>query len=129
MIESFSCDESGKDLIKRESKDKSEYFAIVDESFSLSISQEEGLPDMIDDRTDDFIAIDALYSTPGTLVVSDLKKEMVVEDDSSLSLQEVPHYVFSPGIEEKNLEISHFLVQNKRVMCSPIFDEYSNEEE
>jgi hypothetical protein len=73
MIESFSCDESGKDLIKRESKDKSEYFAIVDESFSLSISQEEGLPDMIDDSVDDCIAIDALYSAPGTPIVLYLK--------------------------------------------------------
>jgi hypothetical protein len=129
MIESFSCDESGEDLIKRESKDKSEYFAVVDEIFSLSISQEEGLLDMIDDSVDDCIAIDALYSSPGTPVVSYLKEEMVVEEDSSLFLQEVPHDVFSPGIEEKNLEVSHFPVQNKRVVRSPIFDEYSDEEE
>jgi hypothetical protein len=69
MIEYFSCDDSGEDLIKRESKDKREYFAVVDEIFSLSISQEEFLPDMIDDRVDDFIAIDALYSPPGTPIV------------------------------------------------------------
>jgi hypothetical protein len=54
---------------------------------------------------------------------------MVVEEDSSLFLQEVPHDVFSPGIEEKNLEVSHFPVKNKRVVRSPIFDEYSNEKE
>jgi hypothetical protein len=94
----------------------------VDEIFSLSISQEEGLPYMIDDRVDDFIAIDALYSAPGTHVVSDLKEETVVEEDSSLFLQEVPHDVFSPRIEEKNLDVSHFPVQNKRVVFSPIFD-------
>jgi hypothetical protein len=101
----------------------------VDERFSPSISQEDSLPDMIDDSVDDCKSIDALYSAPSTLSISYLKEEMVVEDDSSLFLQEVPHDVFSPGIEEKNLEVSHFLVKNKRVVHSPIFEEYSDEEE
>jgi hypothetical protein len=35
MIECSSCDESGKYMIKRESEDKSEYLANMDEKFSL----------------------------------------------------------------------------------------------
>ena len=35
MMDSFSCNESGEDMIKRESKDKSKYFTVVDEIFSL----------------------------------------------------------------------------------------------
>jgi hypothetical protein len=84
---------------------------------------------MIDDSDDDCIAIDALYSAPGAPAVSDLKEEIVVEEDSSLFLQEVSHDVFSPVIEEKNQEIAHFSLKDKRVLCSPIFDEYSDEEE
>jgi hypothetical protein len=63
-IECSSCDESDEDLIERESKDESEYFENTDETFSLSISQEEVLPDMIDDNVDDGVNMDALYSTP-----------------------------------------------------------------
>jgi len=37
-IKCSSCDESGEDLIERESEDRSEYFANMDENFSLSIS-------------------------------------------------------------------------------------------
>jgi hypothetical protein len=32
-------------------------------------------------------------------------------------------------IAEKNQEIAHFYLQDKRVLSSPIFDEYSDEEE
>jgi hypothetical protein len=32
-------------------------------------------------------------------------------------------------IEEKNKEIAHFSLQDKRVLRSPIFDEYSDDEE
>jgi hypothetical protein len=106
-IECSSCDESGEDLIERESKDESEYFANTDENFSLSISQEEVLPDMIDDSIDDGVTMDALFSTPSTPVVSDLKEEMV---------------------EEKNQDISLFSLQDKRVMRSPTPEEYSEEE-
>ena len=49
-------------------------FANTDENFSLSISQEEVFPDMIDDSIDDGIAMDALFSTPSTPVVLDLKE-------------------------------------------------------
>jgi hypothetical protein len=129
MIESSSCDESGEDLIERESEDRSEYFANVDEIFSLSISREEGLPDMSVDSVDDCIAIDVSYSSPDAPVVSVVKEEIVVEEDSSLFLQEVSHDVFSPRIEEKNQEVAHFSLQDKRVLRSPIFDEYSDEEE
>jgi hypothetical protein len=52
-IESSSCNESGEDLIERESEDRSEYFENVDEIFSLSIFREEGLPDMSVDSVDD----------------------------------------------------------------------------
>ena len=52
-----------------------------------------------------------------------------MEEDSSLFLQEVSHDVFSPRIEEKNQEVAHFSLQDKRVLRSPIFDEYSDEEE
>jgi hypothetical protein len=68
-IKCSSCDESGKDLIERESEDKSEYLANTDEMFPLSISQEEVLPDMIDDSVDDGIAMDALFYAPSTPVV------------------------------------------------------------
>ena len=74
VIECSSCDESGKDMIERESEDKSEYSTNIDGKFYFSISQEEGLPDMIDDSADDFISIDALYSAPGTPSVLDLKE-------------------------------------------------------
>jgi hypothetical protein len=90
---------------------------------------EEGLQDMIDDSIDDCIAIDALYFSPNAPVVSYLKEEIIVEEDFSLFLQEVSHDVFSPVIEEKNQEIAHFSLQGKGVLGSPIFDEYSDEEE
>jgi cytochrome c-type biogenesis protein CcmE len=73
MIECSSCDESGEDLIERDNKDESEYFANTDEKFSIFISQEEVLPDMIDDSADVGITMDALFSTPSTFVVSNLK--------------------------------------------------------
>jgi hypothetical protein len=104
MIECSSCDESNEDLIERESKDKSEYFANTDENFTLSIFQEEVLPYMIDDSIDDGINMDALFSAPSTPVVSDLKEEVV---------------------EEKNQDIDLFSLQDKRVLCSPTPEEYS----
>jgi hypothetical protein len=74
MIECSSCDESGEDLIEREIKDESEYFANTEEFFSLSISQEEVLPNMIDDSIDDGVTMDALFSAPSTHVASYLKE-------------------------------------------------------
>jgi hypothetical protein len=107
MIECSSCDEPGEDLIERERKDESEYFENTYENVSLYISQEEVLPDMIDDSTDDGITMDELFSAPSTPVVLDLKEEMV---------------------EEKNQDISLFSLQDKRVLCSPTLEEYSKEE-
>jgi hypothetical protein len=104
MIECSSCDESGKDPIERESEDESEYLANTDEKFSLSISQEEVLLDVIDDSTDDGITMDALFSTPSTSVVSDLKEEMV---------------------EENNQDIALFSLQDRRVLRSPTPEVYS----
>jgi hypothetical protein len=107
MIECSLCDESSEDLIERERKDESEYFANTDEKFSLSISQEEVLHDMIDDSVDDGITMDALFFSPSTPVVLDLKEEMV---------------------EERNQNISLFSLQDKRVLRSPTAEEYSEPE-
>ena len=41
---------------------------------------------MIVGSVDDYIAMDALFSTHDTLVVSDLEEEIMVEEDSSLFL-------------------------------------------
>ena len=62
---------------------------------------------MIDDSVDDGITMDALFFAPSTHVVSDLKEEMV---------------------EEKNRDIYLFSLQDKRVMCSPTPEEYSEVE-
>jgi hypothetical protein len=107
MIECSSCDESGKDLIERESEDTSEYLANTGEKFSLSIAQEEVLTDVIDDSIDDGITMDALFSALSTPVVSDLKEEMV---------------------EEKNPDITLFSLQDRRVLRSPTPEEYSEAE-
>ena len=64
-------------------------------------------PDVIDDSTDDGITMDALFFSPSTLIVSDLKEEMV---------------------EEKNQDISLFSLQDKRVMHSPTPEDYSEVE-
>jgi hypothetical protein len=103
MIECSSCDESGKDLIERESEDESEYLANTDEKLSLSISQEEFLPNVIDGSVDDGITMDALYATPSTPVVSYSKEGIV---------------------EEKNQDIILFSLQDRRFMCSPTPEEY-----
>ena len=50
-----------------------------------------------------FIAIDVSYSAPDAPVVSILKEEIVVEEDSSLFLQEVSHDIFLPRIKEKRI--------------------------
>ena len=72
--------------------------------------------------------VDALYPVSYAYDVSDLKEEPIVKQDLSPSLQEVPHDILSPKSEEKDLEITHFSVQNQGDLSSPIFDEYSNEE-
>jgi hypothetical protein len=98
MIECSSCDKYGEDLIEKESKDKTEYLANTDGKFSLSISQEEFLPDMIDDSVDDGIAMNALFSAPSTPVVSNLKEEMVEEKNQEIvffSLQDKKSYVLT----------------------------------
>jgi hypothetical protein len=81
--------------------------ANTDEKFSLSISQEEVLLDVIDDSVDDGITMDTLFSTSSTPAVSDLKEEMV---------------------EEKNQDITLFSLQDRRVLCSPTPEVYSEEE-
>jgi hypothetical protein len=79
------------------------------------------------DDNEDFIVVEALVSTPNETFVSDLKEESIVEEDCSLFLHEISHYVFTFGIEKKDREIIPFL-QNGGVLCSPTFDNYSNEE-
>jgi hypothetical protein len=92
-----------------------------EQSFSM-------LPNMIVGSVDDYIAMDVLFSAPDTPVVSDLEEEIVVEEDSSLFLQEVFHNVFLPRIEEKNQEITPFL-QDGGILRSPLFNECSDEEQ
>ena len=86
------------------------------------------LPNMISGSVDDYIAMDVLFSTPNTPVVSNLEEEIVLEDNSSLFLQEVFHDVFLPRIEEKNQEITPFL-QDGGILCSPLFNECLDEEQ
>jgi hypothetical protein len=62
-------------MIERESEDKSEHLANTDERFPLSISQEQALPDMIDDSVDDVIAMYVLFSAPSMPTISVLKEE------------------------------------------------------
>jgi hypothetical protein len=63
-----------------------------------------------------------------SLLVSDLKKKPVVEEDCSLFLHEISHDVFTFGIEKEDLEIVPFL-QDEEVWCSPSFNDYSVEEQ
>ena len=51
----------------------------MDETLSLSNSREEGFQDMVDDSTDNCIAVDALYLVSDAPNVLDLKDEIVVE--------------------------------------------------
>ena len=60
------------------------------------------------DSVDDCISIDVSYSSLDAPIVSVLKEEIVVEEDSALFLQDVSHDVFSPRIEEKNQQVVHF---------------------
>jgi hypothetical protein len=100
MIESSSCDESGEGLSERGSTE--DIYVHETDVLTSPAYDEEGLPGMIDNSVDNYIAMDVSYSSPYTPVVSDLEEEMVVEEDSSLFLQEVSHDIFSPRIEEKN---------------------------
>jgi hypothetical protein len=81
-----------------------------------------------EDDNEDFIAVEALVSAPDEPVVSDLKEEAIVEEDCSLFLHEISHDVFTFGIEKKDQEIIPFL-QDGGVLCSPSFDDYSDEEQ
>jgi hypothetical protein len=99
------------------------------EPLSLSYSREESLPDISHDCTNDCMDSFALYHVPYASDVSDSKEEPIVEEDLSLFLQEVSHDIFSPKIEERDRGIVHFSVQDQGALGSPIFDEYSDEEE
>lgn len=124
-----SNDELCEDLDEKEIKNGSECFnKNMDETLSLSNSREEGFQNMIDDSTDDCIAVDALYFVSDAPNVSDLKDEIVVEGDFPSFLQKVPQDVFSPEIKEKDQEVAGFSLQDKRILGSPIYDEYSDEE-
>jgi hypothetical protein len=84
---------------------------------------------MIHNYTDDCIDVDALYHVSNVSDTSDLKEELVDEEDFSPSLQEVFHDVFSPKSEEKDQQIAHFSMQDQGILDPPIFDKYSDEEE
>ena len=58
-----------------------------------------------------------------------LQEENIVENDLSPFLQEVSHPLLVPEIEEEDQEIDHLFMQEKGVLDSPIFDEYSDEGE
>jgi hypothetical protein len=75
---------------------------------------------------EDFIA--ALVSAPDESVVSDLKEEAIVEEESSLFLHDISHDVFTFGIESKDREIVPFL-QDGGVLCSPSFDDHSGKKQ
>ena len=85
----------------------------MDETLSLSISQEEGFQDMVDDSTDDCIVVDALYRVSDAPNILDLKDELIVEEYFSSVLQKVPRDVFSPEIEEKDQDLLVFLCKIK----------------
>jgi hypothetical protein len=150
MIESSSCDESVEGLSERGSA--KDIYVHETNVLTSPAYDEEGLPGMIDNSVDDYIAMDVSYSAPYTPVVSDLKEEMVVEEDSSLFLQEVSHDIFSPRIEEKNhvyeqpeatvidfpemdifnsyiLDGITILLVDHRYEGHPIFYEYSSDDE
>ena len=74
----------------------------MDETLSLSNSLEEGFQDMVDDSTDDCIAVDALYLVFDAPNILDLKDGIVVEEYFSSVIQKVPCDVFSAEIEEKD---------------------------
>ena len=61
--------------------------------------------------------------------ILDLKDEIVVEEYFSSILQKVPHDVFSLEIEEKDQEVACFYLQDKRILVSPIYDEFLDEEQ
>jgi hypothetical protein len=61
--------------------------------------------------------------------LADLQEETIVEYDLSPFLQEVSHPLLVPEIEEEDQEIDHLFMQEKGVLDSPIFDEYSDEGE
>ena len=116
-------DELCEDLDEKEIKNGSGCFnKNMDETLSLSISREEGFQDMVDDSTDDCIAVDALYVVSDAPNILDLKDEIVVEEYFSSILQKVPHDVFSPKIEEKDQDVTCFFLQDKRILVSPIYD-------
>ena len=99
----------------------------MDQTLSLSISREEGFQDMVDDSTDNCIVVDALYLVSDAPNILDLKDEIVVEEYFSFVFQKVPHDVFSPEIEEKDQEVACFSFQDKRILVSPIYDEFLDE--
>ena len=123
-----SCDELSDDPIESKNEDETEF---SDEDMgiilSLSNSQEQSFQGNIDDYTNDSKA--ALYPVSDAFDVSDLKEELVVKEDLSSFFQEVHHDVFSPEIKEEDQQVTHFSEQDQGTLGSPIFDEYSDEEE
>ena len=101
----------------------------MDETLSLSNSWEEGFQNIVDDSTDYCIVLDALYLVYDTPNILDLKDEIVVEIYFFSVLQKVPHDVFSPKIKEKDQDVTCFFLQDKRILVSPIYDKFLDEEE
>ena len=97
-----------------------------DSGEDFPVTKADVLDGTLKEMIGDFVS--ALASSPDELAVSDQSDEVIVgEEDCSLFLHEISHDVFTFGIEKKDREIIPFL-QNGGVLCSPTFDNYSNEE-
>jgi hypothetical protein len=102
-----------------ESKDNGENFLVLD-SDVLDIFFEKNI--------EDFVAIETLASVHGEPVVSDFKKEAMVEMDGSLFLHKISHDVFTFGVETEEWGIVPFL-QVGEALFPPDFDDYLEEEQ
>jgi hypothetical protein len=89
---------------------------LVLEAFVLSGPTDEG-------SIEYSMVVETSVSAPHNLVVSVLKKQAIVEEDSSLFLHEISHDVFTFGTEKKDWEIIPLWY------VVPRFDDYSNEEQ
>jgi hypothetical protein len=101
----------------------------VHENFSPSNSREEEFHGMIDGCTNHCMDSDPLNPEAYASDLTNLQEETIVENDLSPFLQEVSYSLLVPEIEEEDQEIDHLVMQEKGILDSPIFDEYSDEGE
>jgi len=84
-------------LEKLESAERTKYFPVLEEDV-LGGPTDEG-------SIEDSMVLETLVSTPNKPVVSVLKQQAIVEEDSSLFLHEISHDVFTFGTEKKDSDI------------------------